>query len=70
MLKTITTNTVYNYLHGCPGNISIILTSPHGGTMMPDNIRSRDAGCWNATNQSCVFVHDCDAIGMKEQYGR
>ena len=38
--------------------------------MRPSSIRYRDAGCWNSTNQSCLFVHDCADFGLHEDYVR
>ena len=52
------------------GTTNIILTAPHGGSMRPSSIAYRDAGCWNSTNQSCLFVHDCADFGLHEDYVR
>ncbi|XP_014668398.1 PREDICTED: uncharacterized protein LOC106809727 [Priapulus caudatus] len=40
-----------------PGNITLILGAPHGGTEQPTSIPVRDAGCY--INGKCVYRHDC-----------
>nr|XP_025958331.1 uncharacterized protein LOC112984591 [Dromaius novaehollandiae]XP_025958332.1 uncharacterized protein LOC112984591 [Dromaius novaehollandiae]XP_025958333.1 uncharacterized protein LOC112984591 [Dromaius novaehollandiae] len=41
------------------GNMNLILSVPHGGSMEPEDILDRDAGCWDAKTSSCIFSHDC-----------
>ena len=40
-----------------PGNMSLILTAPHGGLESPSDIPDRDYGCYR--NGNCVWSHDC-----------
>ncbi|XP_068532394.1 uncharacterized protein [Anas acuta] len=41
------------------GNMNLILSVPHGGSMEPEDIPDREAGCWDAETSSCIFSHDC-----------
>ncbi len=52
------------------GNMSLILTAPHGGTLQPDFIASRGFGCWNPAEQRCVFLHDCERVRLEEDSRR
>ena len=41
------------------GNIPIIITLPHGGSLKPDNIKNRTNGCYNETDEKCYYLHNC-----------
>ncbi|XP_063794402.1 uncharacterized protein LOC134949624 [Pseudophryne corroboree] len=41
------------------GNMSLILTVPHGGSLLPSSIPSRDAGCWDKATRKCSYTHSC-----------
>lgn len=41
------------------GNMNLILSVPHGGSMEPKDIPDREAGCWDAKTSSCLFAHKC-----------
>ncbi|KAM4695626.1 uncharacterized protein WCC33_014426 [Rhinophrynus dorsalis] len=41
------------------GNMSLILTVPHGGSLQPSDIPSRDAGCWDKSSSVCFYTHTC-----------
>lgn len=41
------------------GNMNLILSVPHGGSMEPKDIPDREAACWDAKTSSCIFSHDC-----------
>lgn len=41
------------------GNMSLIISVPHGGTLNPEDIPDRDAGCWDSKTLSCIFSHNC-----------
>lgn len=48
------------------GNISLILTVPHGGSLTPSSIPSRDAGCYNEVTKTCVYTHSCPSGAVKD----
>lgn len=41
------------------GNMNLILSVPHGGSVEPEDIPDREAGCWDAETSSCIFSHKC-----------
>lgn len=41
------------------GNMNLILSVPHGGSMEPKDIPDREAACWDAKSSSCIFSHEC-----------
>lgn len=44
------------------GDVSsnILINSPHGGSLQPSSISlDRDYGCYNTTDESCTWSHDC-----------
>lgn len=41
------------------GNMNLILSVPHGGSMEPKDIPDREAACWDAKTSSCIFSHEC-----------
>lgn len=49
----------YNYTEYQAGNLSLILTVPHGGSLKPSAIPDRAAGCWDPTASVCLFQHTC-----------
>jgi hypothetical protein len=52
------------YVDYLPGTgLNVMLSNPHDGALVPDTIPDRDAGCWDATNASCVWSHTC---GVKD----
>ncbi|XP_077340907.1 uncharacterized protein LOC143986295 isoform X2 [Lithobates pipiens] len=48
------------------GNLSLILTVPHGGSLAPSSIPSRDAGCWEKSTKMCYYVHSCPTGTTKD----
>ena len=40
-----------------PGELNVVLISPHGGRKSPRGSRARDAGCWDG--QACDWSFDC-----------
>ncbi|XP_069465108.1 uncharacterized protein [Ambystoma mexicanum] len=55
-----------NYTEYRVGNMSMIISVPHGGAKLPNEIPSRDAGCWNASTSTCLFLHNCPAGTEKD----
>ncbi|GAB0187123.1 hypothetical protein GRJ2_001177600 [Grus japonensis] len=47
------------------GNMNLILSVPHGGSMEPQDIPDREAGCWDAKTSSCIFSHECPLGGIQ-----
>ncbi|XP_018088669.1 uncharacterized protein LOC108700207 isoform X1 [Xenopus laevis] len=41
------------------GNMSLIITVPHGGSLQPSSIPSRDSGCWDKATSECYYTHSC-----------
>ncbi|XP_077142465.1 uncharacterized protein LOC143806213 isoform X1 [Ranitomeya variabilis] len=48
------------------GNMSLILTAPHGGSLNPSSIPSRDAGCWEKTLGKCYYRHSCPSGTVRD----
>lgn len=48
-----------NYTEYQVGNMNLILSVPHGGSLEPRDIPDREAACWDAKTSSCVFSHEC-----------
>ncbi|XP_066435935.1 uncharacterized protein [Eleutherodactylus coqui] len=48
------------------GNMSLILTAPHGGSLIPSSIPSRDAGCWKKAVGKCYYRHPCPSETVKD----
>ncbi|XP_069090605.1 uncharacterized protein [Pleurodeles waltl] len=55
-----------NYTEYIVGNMSMIITVPHGGDKLPSEIPNRDAGCWNTDSYTCQFTHSCPAGSQKD----
>ncbi|CAJ0967959.1 unnamed protein product [Ranitomeya imitator] len=49
------------YIEYQVGNMSLILTAPHGGSLTPSSIPSRDAGCYEKATGKCYYMHSCPA---------
>lgn len=47
------------------GNMNLILSVPHGGSMEPKDIPDWEAACWDATTSSCIFSHDCPSESIQ-----
>ncbi|XP_030303692.1 uncharacterized protein LOC115598093 [Calypte anna] len=47
------------------GNMNLILSVPHGGSMEPKDIPDREAGCWDEKTSSCIFCHECPLGSIK-----
>ncbi|KAM4019483.1 uncharacterized protein ACNLHF_000192 isoform 1-T2 [Anomaloglossus baeobatrachus] len=47
------------YIEYQVGNMSLILTAPHGGSLTPSSIPSRDAGCYEKATGKCHYTHSC-----------
>ena len=41
------------------GNIPMVITIPHGGSLKPNNIKNRKNGCYNAIDKKCIYLHQC-----------
>ncbi|XP_072286326.1 uncharacterized protein [Pyxicephalus adspersus] len=54
------------YIEYQVGNLSLILTVPHGGSLAPSSIPSRDAGCWEKATGTCHYVHSCPTGTTKD----
>lgn len=54
------------YIEYQVGNMSLILTAPHGGSLKPSSIPSRDAGCWEKTTRKCYYTHSCPSGAVKD----
>ena len=51
------------YHLGSP-HTNIIMTAPHDGHIKPSSIPHRQKGCYNSTNESCDWNHECNhAVG-------
>ena len=52
------------YIEYIPGHSDsrIILSAPHGGSLKPDDLPTRDFGCY--VDEKCVWSHDC---GTKDE---
>ncbi|XP_053328890.1 uncharacterized protein LOC128502946 [Spea bombifrons] len=48
------------------GNMSLILTVPHGGSLTPSTIPARDAGCWDKVAKTCFYTHNCPTGAVKD----
>ncbi|KAG8448503.1 hypothetical protein GDO86_015553 [Hymenochirus boettgeri] len=48
------------------GNMSLIITVPHGGSKQPSTIPSRDCGCWDMSSSKCFFTHNCPPGTIKD----
>ncbi|KAM5145672.1 uncharacterized protein ACMZJ9_013045 [Mantella aurantiaca] len=55
------------YIEYQVGNLNIILTVPHGGSLTPSSIPSRDAGCWDKATGTCHYVHSCPTGTSKDK---
>ncbi|XP_068105391.1 uncharacterized protein [Hyperolius riggenbachi] len=47
------------YIEYHVGNLNLILTAPHGGSLTPSSIPSREAGCWERASGKCYYTHSC-----------
>lgn len=54
------------YIEYHVGNMSLVLTAPHGGSLTPSSIPSRDAGCWDKTTRKCYYTHSCPSGAVKD----
>lgn len=48
------------------GNMNLILSVPHGGSMEPKDIPDREAGCWDAKTSSCIYSHKCSSGSIQD----
>ncbi|XP_053565255.1 uncharacterized protein LOC128655704 [Bombina bombina] len=48
------------------GNMNLIITVPHGGSIQPSEIPSRDAGCWDKVTSTCIYTHSCPSGTAKD----
>ncbi|KAM4694229.1 uncharacterized protein O3C94_004664 [Discoglossus pictus] len=48
------------------GNMNLIITVPHGGSLAPSSIPSRDAGCWEKSTSTCFYTHTCPTGTVKD----
>ncbi|KAM8952800.1 uncharacterized protein RCH25_043521 [Pelodytes ibericus] len=48
------------------GNMSLILTVPHGGSLTPSSIPARDAGCYDKVSKTCFYAHSCPPGTVKD----
>lgn len=55
-----------NYTEYKKGNVNIILTVPHGGSIKPASIPNRDSGCWDKKTSICHFSHVCPKGTVKD----
>lgn len=81
MMSTSSTLTEDKYIEYRPGNLNLIISVPHGGTLRPDSIPDRDAGCYKdgqvIVNNCSIFIADLKYIfrenmlshGLKKHYG-
>ncbi|XP_063287722.1 uncharacterized protein LOC134572596 isoform X1 [Pelobates fuscus] len=54
------------YIEYQVGNMSLILTVPHGGSITPNTIPSRDAGCYDKVTKMCIYTHNCPSGSVKD----
>ncbi|CAF0981536.1 unnamed protein product [Didymodactylos carnosus] len=60
-------NVTFDFLHGYHdsclsfqnGNVNLILSAPHGGTLLPSNVPNRTASCVSSGNTTCALQHNC-----------
>lgn len=51
-----------------PGNINLILSSPHGGSLQPEDMNYRLQGCYDKETDKCNFnssIANCDRAESK-----
>ncbi|CAF1641059.1 unnamed protein product, partial [Didymodactylos carnosus] len=48
------------------GNVNLIISAPHGGNIVPSDIPDRTAGCFNSTNNVCIWKHNCGDSDSKQ----
>ncbi|XP_044162010.1 uncharacterized protein LOC122946438 isoform X2 [Bufo gargarizans] len=54
------------YIEYQVGNMSLILTAPHGGSLTPSSIPTRDTGCWEKATGNCYYTHSCPSGSVKD----
>ncbi|XP_071979547.1 uncharacterized protein [Engystomops pustulosus] len=54
------------YIEYHVGNMSLIFTAPHGGSLTPSSIPARDAGCWQKDTKKCFYTHSCPSGAVKD----
>ena len=63
MIMRVCCEEVTSYVSHLRGTgLNVILSSPHGGKLKPDEFPVRDAGCWNETDESCIWRHECEEL--------
>ncbi|KAM3911720.1 uncharacterized protein RB166_020278 [Leptodactylus fuscus] len=54
------------YIEYQVGNMSLIFTAPHGGSLTPSSIPTRDGGCWDKAIKKCFYTHSCPSGAVKD----
>ncbi|CAF1275440.1 unnamed protein product [Didymodactylos carnosus] len=47
------------------GNFSLIISAPHGGSILPSDIPNRADGCFDSILNSCIWTHTCKPKSSK-----